>query len=91
MMVDSEVSNRLDAVFFEDLQRNKPVLIVDMGRLTIPSLDPARREEQKSLGVYPANPPDNLDEVLKYIEANYYLEAVITGNTVYRLDGTSRP
>ncbi|MBE0683128.1 MAG: hypothetical protein IH589_14555 [Anaerolineales bacterium] len=91
MMVDSEVSNRLDAVFFEDLQRNRPVLIVDMGRLTIPSLDPARREEQKSLGVYPANPPDNLDEVLKYIEENYYLEAVITGNTVYRLDGTSRP
>lgn len=91
MMVDSESANRLDVVFFEDLQRNKPVLIVDMGRLTIPSLDPARREEQKAMGVYPANPPDNLDEVLKYIEANYYLEAVIKERSVYRLLGTSKP
>ncbi|MCQ3936788.1 MAG: hypothetical protein DPW18_07040 [Chloroflexi bacterium] len=90
-LVDSEISDRLNDDFFEDIQRNRPVLIVDMGRLTIPSLDPAKREEQKAMGVYPANPPGNLDEVLAYIEANYYLEAVIKGKLVYRRHGTSAP
>ncbi|MBI3165489.1 MAG: glycosyltransferase family 39 protein [Chloroflexi bacterium] len=87
-LVDSEIADRLNDDFFADLQRNRPVLIVDMGRLTIPSLDPAKREEQKAAGVYPTNPPDNLDEVLKFIEDNYYLEAVIKDKPVYRLRGT---
>ena len=87
-LVDSEIADRLDADFLEDIQRNRPILIVDMGRLTIPSLDPAKREEQKAAGVYPTNPPDNLDEVLKFIEDNYYLEAVIKDKPVYRLRGT---
>jgi hypothetical protein len=90
-MVNSEISARLNADFFEDIKRNQPVLIVDMGRLTIPSLDAATREEQKSMGVYPTNPPDNLDEVLNYIEENYYLVAVIKEKPVYRLNGTSEP
>jgi hypothetical protein len=88
-MVDSEISDRLNADFFEDIKRNQPVLIVDMGRLTIPSLDPAKREEQKSIGVYPTNPPDNLDEVLAFIAENYYLENIIKDKPVYRLNGTS--
>lgn len=88
-LVDSEIADRLNDDFLADLQRNRPVLIVDMGRLTIPSLDPAKREEQKNAGVYPTNPPHNLDEVLKYIEDNYYLEAVVKEKPVYRLHGTS--
>lgn len=88
MMVDSEISDRLNADFFADIQRNRPVLIVDMGRLTIPSLDPVKREEQKSIGVYLTGPPDNLDEVLQYIEENYFLEAVIKEKPVYRLHGS---
>ena len=91
MMVDSDISDRLNADFFDDIQRNRTVLIVDMGRLTIPSLDPATREEQKAMGVYLTDPPDNLDDVLKYIEENYYLEAVIKEKPVYRLHGTSEP
>jgi hypothetical protein len=88
-LVDSEIADRLNDDFLEDIQRNRPVLIVDMGRLTIPSLDPVKREEQKASGVYPTNPPDNLDEVLKFIEDNYYLEAIIKDKPVYRLHGTS--
>lgn len=87
-LVASDIADRLNDDFLADLQRNRPVLIVDMGRLTIPSLDPAKREEQKAMGVYPTHPPDNLDEVLKYIEDNYYLEAVIKDKPVYRLHGT---
>ena len=91
MVNSSEIAQRLNADFFEDIQRNQPVLIVDMGRLTIPSLDPTVREEQKAIGVYPTNPPDNLDEVLEYIEENYTLVAVIKERPVYRLNGTSEP
>ena len=91
MVNSSEIAQRLNKDFFEDIKRNQPVLIVDMGRLTIPSLDAATREDQKSMGVYPTDPPDNLDEVLKYIEENYYLEAVIKERPVYRLRGTSEP
>lgn len=91
MVNTSEIAQHLNDDFFEDIKRNQPVLIVDMGRLTIPSLDAATREEQKSMGVYPTDPPDNLDDVLKYIEENYYLEAVIKERPVYRLRGTSEP
>lgn len=91
MVNSSEIAQRLNADFFEDIKRNQPVLIVDMGRLTIPSLDPAKREEQKSIGVYPTNPPDNLDEVLAFIAENYYLENIIKDKPVYRLNGTTEP
>ncbi len=90
-LVKSGVADRLNAAYLEDLKLKKPVLIVDMARLTIPSLDPAKREEQKSTGVYLSDPPDNLDEVLIYIEENYYLEAVIKDKPIYRLNGTSEP
>lgn len=91
ILVDSEISDRLNDDFLEDLKNNTPVLVVDMQRLTIPSLDPARREEQKIGGIYPANPPHNLDEVLQFIEENYYLEAIIKDKPVYRLHGTAGP
>jgi Dolichyl-phosphate-mannose-protein mannosyltransferase len=90
-LVPSNAADRLNEAYLEDLKLKKPVLIVDLGRLTVPSLDPAIREEQKSMGVYPTNPPDNLDEVLNYIEENYYLVAVIKEKPVYRLNGTSEP
>ncbi|MCB9146543.1 MAG: glycosyltransferase family 39 protein [Anaerolineales bacterium] len=90
-MVKSDISDRLNDQFLTELQTKTPVLIVDMGRLTIPSLDPIRREEQKAMGVYPANPPHNLDEVLAFIEKNYYLEAEVKGRSIYRLSGTQEP
>lgn len=91
MMVESEISDRLNEDFFEDIKRNIPVLIVDMGRLTIPSLDPQKRAEQRSAGIEWPYLPDNLEEVYTFIEENYYLEAVIKGKSIYRLYGTSRP
>jgi len=90
-LVPSAAADRLNEAYLEDLKLKKPVLIVDLGRLTVPSLDPAIREEQKAMGVYPSDPPDNLDEVLKYIEENYYLEAIIKEKPIYRLYGSSEP
>jgi hypothetical protein len=91
MLVDSEISDRLNDDFLDDLKRNPPVLIVDMGRLAIPSLDPQKREAQIAAGLGLASPPDNLEEVLRFIEENYYLEAVVRGRSIYRLHGTSKP
>ena len=91
MVNTSEIAQRLNDDFLNDLQNNPPVLIVDMGRLTIPSLDPAKRQEQKSMGVYPTDPPDNLDKVLTFISKNYHLENIIKDKPVYRLNGTIVP
>ena len=91
MVNTSEIAQRLNDDFLNDLQNNPPVLIVDMGRLTIPSLDPAKRQEQKSMGVYPTDPPDNLDKVLTFISENYHLENIIKDKPVYRLNGTIVP
>ena len=90
-LVGSEVADQLNEDYLEGIIRNKPVLIVDLGCLSVPSLDPAKREEQKKIGVYPADPPENLDEVLKFIEENYYLEAVVKEKEVYRLNGSKAP
>ena len=90
-LVGSEVADQLNEDYLEGIIRNKPVLIVDLGRLSVPSLDPAKREEQKKIGVYPADPQKNLDEVLKFIEENYYLEAVVKEKEVYRLNGSKAP
>jgi hypothetical protein len=90
-LVGSDVADQLNEDYLEGIIRNKPVLIVDLGRLSVPSLDPVKREEQKKIGVYPADPPENLDEVLKFIEENYYLEAVVKEKEVYRLHGSNEP
>jgi hypothetical protein len=91
MMVKSKISDQLNKDFFEEIKRNKPVLIVDMGRLTIPSLDPVEREKQKLYRLYPPFPPDNLDDVLNYISENYYLDAIVKKLPVYRLRGSTSP
>ena len=87
-LVPSAAADRLNEDFLDGLINKKPVLIVDLGRLSIPSLDPVKREEQKAMGVYPTVTPANLDQVLKYIEDNYYLAAVIKNKPIYRLNGT---
>jgi len=90
-LLESEIGNRLDDDFLEDIKRTPPVLIVDMNRLTIPSLDPVKREEQKAMGVYPTNPPDNLDEFFQFVVENYRLEDVVKDKPVYGLIGTTKP
>ena len=91
MMVKSKISDQLNENFFEDIKRNKPVLIVDMKRSIVPSLDPIEREQQKIFSLYLPFPPDNLEDVLKYISENYYLDAIIKEMPVYRLYGSTRP
>jgi hypothetical protein len=91
LLVGSAIADRLNADFLEDIQRNRPVLIVDMVSIDRHSLDPQIRANQEPTGLAWPYPPKNLDQFYKFVEDNYYLEAVITGKTVYRLHGTADP
>jgi len=90
-LVDSPMTKRLNDDFLQDIIKNPPVLIVDMGHLDPLSLNPQKRAEQRKMGIGWNFPPDNLDEVFSFIENNYFLSAEIKGKSVYRLRGTQAP
>lgn len=87
-LADSPFTDNLNTRFYQDLIKNKPVLIVDMvnpDNDTIPFIDPIRREEQeKRLNRF--NPPSNLEQVFNFIHQNYYLETTIGRVLIYRLN-----
>lgn len=91
LLVKSEISDRLNADFFEDIKRNPPVLIVDTESLDRHSLNSEKRAADSLTGISWPFPPDNLEEVYTFIEENYYLDAVIKGKSIYRLNGTTKP
>jgi hypothetical protein len=91
MMIDSPAADRLNEDFLRDIIGDPPVLAVDMGNIYSLSLDPEKRAEQVAAGVGWPYPPHNLEEFFSFIEQNYYLEAEVRGNTVYRLRGSRRP
>lgn len=87
-LADSPFTDDLNAKFYQDLIKNKPVLIVDMvnpDNDTIPYIDPIRREEQERR-LKRFNPPSNLEEVFSFIHQNYYLETTIGRVLIYRLN-----
>jgi hypothetical protein len=90
-MVKSEISDRLNEDFFEDIKINPPVLIIDTESLDRHSLNPEKRAADSLTGISWPFPPDNLEEVYTFIEENYYLDAVIKGKSVYRLNGSVKP
>jgi len=88
MQINTKIAQELNDQFLEDLTSKQVVLIVDMNYTRALSLDPEQRREQQEAGLGWPYPPDNLDEVFKYINENYYVDAVIGNKTVYRLIGT---
>jgi len=88
MQINTKIAQELNDQFLEDLTSKQVVLIVDMNYTRALSLDPEQRREQQQAGLGWPYPPDNLDEVFKYINENYYVDAVIGNKTVYRLIGT---
>jgi hypothetical protein len=83
----SDISTRLSDRFFHDLVENKPVLIVDIGHLNTLSLDPSERQKRIEAGVGSQDLPENILQVLQYIDQHYHKVAVVKGKTVYRLNG----
>jgi hypothetical protein len=90
-LVESDITKKLNDDFLQDILRNPPVLIVDMGRQDPLSLDPQKREEQRKQGIGWNFPPDNLEEVFSFIENNYFLVDTRQGRSIYRLNGTHFP
>ncbi len=86
-LAPSEITNRLDAKFLEEIKSNKPALIVDMIDPFIPSIDPLKRELQSGNLLW-AHLSGNLDELFSYILDNYVLQEVVAGKDIYYRIGT---
>ncbi len=87
LYVKSEISTRLDDRFLNDLETNRPVLIVDMGDLETLSLDPVERQKRIAENVGWPYLPDNLGQVFAFIDQNYVSAGKVKGLNVYRLKG----
>jgi hypothetical protein len=89
-IVDSPFSEELNGRYFQDLIRNKPILIVDMvnpDNDSIPHIDPVlRASQEKRLRRFKS--PSNLDAVFGHIFENYHLETKIGSVMIYRLNET---
>jgi hypothetical protein len=84
LFVRSVISDRLNERFLLELERGRPVLIVDMGDVETLSLDPAERERRRAAGLGWPYLPENIDRVFAFIDSNYEFEGRVRGLDVYR-------
>ncbi len=91
LLIESTASERLSDQFLLDLMKNRPVLIVDLDQSKVLSLDPQKRAAQLAANLELPDLPANIDEVFKFIDANYHSETAFRNATVYRLNGTVAP
>jgi len=89
LLLNADLSKEFSDQFLIDLRRNRPVLIVDMGYTKALSLDPEMRAAQLADGLEWPYLPTNINDVLKFIDDNYHMDALFRNATVYRLNGTS--
>ena len=85
LYVHSEISQRISDQFLKDILTNRPVLIVDMNNNQALSLDPEVRVQQVAAGYAWKYPPGNLNEFFRFVEENYYLDAMVGERAIYRL------
>jgi hypothetical protein len=88
LYVHSDISQRMNHQFLQDIITKRPILIVDIDDNESLSLDPEKRAQQIAAGFAWEYPPDNLHEFFKFVEENYYLEAELGERAVYRLRQT---
>ena len=84
LYVHSKISQRINDQFLQDIITKRPVLIVDIDDHEALSLDPKTRAEQITAGYAWKYLPDNLNEFFRFVEENYYLEAMVGNSAVYR-------
>ncbi len=85
LYVRSDISKRMNDQFLRDIIAKRPALIVDVGDHEALSLNPEQRAQQIASGFAWEYPPDNLDQFFKFVDDNYYLEAMVGDKAVYRL------
>jgi hypothetical protein len=88
LYVKSDVSQRMNDRFLQDILTKRPVLIIDTIDQQGLSLNPEERQRQIEGGTAWRDLPDNVMEFFAFVEQNYYLEARVGNKTVYRLRGT---
>lgn len=87
LLVDVPFSRRMADQFYADLTAKKPLLIVDTALINqdlVPSLDPAIRRQQFQSGKLWPTLPENIHDVLAYIDQNYELTETIQNYPIYR-------
>ena len=85
LYVHSDISQRMNEQFLQDIITKRPILIVDIDDNESLSLNPEKRAQQVAAGFAWEYPPANLNEFFKFVEENYYLEATLGDRVVYRL------
>ena len=85
LYVHSDISQRMNDQFLQDIITKRPILIVDTDDHEALSINPEKRAEQIAAGFAWEYPPDNLNEFFKFVEENYYLETRLGDRAVYRL------
>ncbi len=88
LYLESEIAHRLEQRFLNELETNRPAVIVDMDEAWSLSLDPVEREQRRAAGLGWVYLPPNLDDVFAFIDQNYYLERKFQGLGIYRLKGS---
>jgi hypothetical protein len=91
LLLNANLSKEFSDQFLLDLTRNRPVLIVDMEYARALSLDPKKRAAQLAAGQEWPYLPANINDVLKFIDDNYHVDASFQNAVVYRLNGTVAP
>jgi len=90
LYLESDLSNRINDSFLQSFTTQKPILIVDMNYTRALSFDAEVRAAQLASGVDIFRLPKNFDRVCAFIEENYYLEEIVSGKKIYRLNGTGQ-
>ncbi len=90
-LLSSNLSVQYSNQFLVDIQKNRPILIIDMNQTDVPSINPQRRAAQIEAHKLWPYLPANTDEVLSFINSNYHLETILKDTAIYRLNGTSEP
>jgi hypothetical protein len=88
LLLSSSLSEQYSHQFMVDIREHQPVLIVDMNRTNVPSIEPHRRATQNRLWPYL---PENINAVLIFINSHYRFDTTLGGMTIYRLDDISAP
>lgn len=87
LLADTPLTRRMADGFYADLIAHPPLLIVDTALINqdlVPSLDPVIRREQFQSGKLWPTLPENIQDVLEFIDQNYELTATIQNYPIYR-------
>lgn len=91
LLLDGDLPKKFSEQFLDEFISSRPVLIVDMDYARALSLDAKKRAEQRATNIAWPFLPDNIQDVFKFVDENYHIEATFHNATIYRLNETFAP